>query len=380
MPHADYNVGWIAMKGTGLLLTILLFAPLTGCLSDYQISDECIITTDADDNTLTIITYDIIALSDEVLEEFTNQTGYEIKMIRADDSGGILENLLLTKEAPQADLALGLDNTYLQTALENCLLAPHSADLPNIDPFALTPYSGEMAVPFDQGYVCLNVDTQALEENNVSFPTTLEELADEQWRGKTAFPSPTTSSPGRAFMTASIDYFERQSNMDAMEWWEAMADNDAIFTTGWSEAYEIHYSGGYGVWEDGFIGDAWLTVSYCHSPGVEAFFGGNSTISKAVDIDYASFHQVEYAAKVNGGGSASAVDAFIEFLLSNEINTNMPENNYMYSVLEGENLPETDGYRHHSPIPSSPSEITAERIDEEMEIWLMNWREATQSL
>jgi thiamine transport system substrate-binding protein len=168
--------------------------------------------------------------------------------------------------------------------------------------------------------------------------------------------------------------------MGAMEWWGAMADNDAIFTTGWSEAYEIHYSGGYGVWEDGFIGDAWLTVSYCHSPGVEAFFGGNSTISKAVDIDYASFHQVEYAAKVNGGGSASAVDAFIEFLLSNEINTNMPENNYMYSVLEGENLPETGGYRHHSPIPSSPSEITTERIDEEMENWLMNWREATQSL
>ena len=113
---------------------------------------------------------------------------------------------------------------------------------------------------------------------------------------------------------------------------------------------------------------------------MEAFFGGNSTISKAVDIDYASFHQVEYAAKVNGGGSASAVDAFIEFLLSHEINSNMPENNYMYSVLEGENLPETGGYRHHSPIPSSPSEITAERIDEEMENWLMNWREATLSL
>jgi spermidine/putrescine-binding protein len=68
-----------------LILTILLFAPLTGCLGDYQISDECIIATDADGNTLTIITYDIIALSDEVLKEFTNQTGYEIKMIRADD-------------------------------------------------------------------------------------------------------------------------------------------------------------------------------------------------------------------------------------------------------------------------------------------------------
>lgn len=362
------------------ILSILLLAPLSGCLSQHTITEECVISTSADDKTLTIITYDIIALSDEVLEEFTNSTGYQINMIRAEDSGGILDNLLLTKEAPQADLALGLDNTYLQTALDNCLLAPHSATLPNIDPAALAPYSGEMAVPFDQGYVCLNVDTQALDENNVTFPTSLEELTNEQWKGRTAFPSPTTSSPGRAFMTATIDYFERQSTMDAMSWWEAMAENDAIFTSGWSEAYEIHYSGGYGVWEDGHLGDAWLTVSYCHSPGVEAFFGGNYTISKAVDIDYASFHQVEYAAKVNGGGSASAVDAFIEFLLSDDVNKNMPQNNYMYSVLEGENLPETDGYRHHSPVPSQPSELSTERIDEEMENWLMDWRQATRSL
>ena len=214
----------------------------------------------------------------------------------------------------------------------------------------------------------------------MTVPTTLEELTGDQWKGKTAFPSPTTSSPGRAFMTATIDYFERQNEMDAMEWWEDMADNDAIFTTGWSEAYEIHYSGGYGVWEEGHIGDAWLTVSYCHSPGVEAFFGGNSTISQAIDIDYASFHQVEYAAKVNGGGSASAVDAFIAFLLSDQINSNMPVNNYMYSVLEGQDLPEADGYRHHSPVPSSPSEISTERIDEEMEDWLMDWRQATRAL
>ena len=276
------------MIRTGFILFVLLLAPLSGCLSQHSITDECVITTSSDDKTLTIVTYDIIALSDEVLEEFTNQTGYNIEMIRTDDAGGILEQLLLTKEAPQADLALGLDNTYLQTALDNCLLAPHSASLPNLDPDALVPYAGNMAVPFDQGYVCLNVDTQALGDNNVSYPTTLEELTNEAWKGRTAFPSPTTSSPGRAFMTATIDYFEQQSTMDAMEWWEAMANNDAIFTSGWTEAYETHYSGGYGVWGEGHIGDAWLTVSYCHSPGVEAYYGGNYTISSAIDIDLAT--------------------------------------------------------------------------------------------
>ncbi|MEC8107788.1 MAG: hypothetical protein VX115_08625, partial [Candidatus Thermoplasmatota archaeon] len=63
------------MIRTGFILIVLLFAPLSGCLSTHSITDECVTTTSSDDNTLTIVTYDIIALSDEVLQEFTNQTG-----------------------------------------------------------------------------------------------------------------------------------------------------------------------------------------------------------------------------------------------------------------------------------------------------------------
>ncbi len=67
----------------------------------------------ASDGKLRILNYDIAAFSDEMLAEFTNQTGYEIEMIRTDDSGGILEQLLQTQQAQQADLAIGLDNTYI---------------------------------------------------------------------------------------------------------------------------------------------------------------------------------------------------------------------------------------------------------------------------
>ena len=53
------------MIRTGFILLVLLFAPLSGCLSTDSITDKCVITTSADDKTLTIVTYDIIALSDE---------------------------------------------------------------------------------------------------------------------------------------------------------------------------------------------------------------------------------------------------------------------------------------------------------------------------
>jgi len=366
-----------------MIVSLLMISlSFSGCLGSPNEELVCNDGKDTgDDCVLTIVTYDINAISEDVLNEFTNQTGFEVQMIRTDDAGGILEHLLLTKDSPQADLALGLDNTYLQTAFEFNLLTEHNAEIPLLDSKATVPYNGNKAVPFDQGYICLNADTQALSENNISFPTTLEELTAPEWKGRTAFPSPVTSSPGRAFMVATVDYFEQQStNTTAFDWWEDMADNDAIFTSGWTEAYETHYTGGYGIWNDGHIGDAWLTVSYCHSPGVEAFYGENSTISAAVLIDYASFSQVEYAASVNGGGSKNAVNAFIEYLLSDGINTNMPENNLMYSVLEGKDLPEKSGYRHHSPVPSQPSTIEMDRIGEEMDGWLKDWRDSTNSI
>ena len=382
MPQPNPFIGGFKLKWHVLVSLLMVSLPFSGCLGT---SNEELICNEGrdtgDDCVLTIVTYDINALSDDVLNVFTNQTGVKIEMIRTDDAGGILELLLLTKDNPQADLALGLDNTYLQTALQFDLLADHDARIPELDSKATQPYNGMKAVPFDQGYICLNADTQALSENNISFPSSLEELTGPEWKGRTAFPSPVTSSPGRAFMVATIDYFEQQSgDTTAFDWWADMADNDAIFTSGWTEAYETHYTGGYGIWEPGHIGNAWLTVSYCHSPGVEAYYSENTTLSSAVDIDFASFSQVEYASLVNGGKAINAANAFIEFLLSDEVNTNMPENNLMYSVLDGQDLPESNGYRYHSPVPSQPSIIEMDRIGLEMEDWLKEWRDSTNSI
>lgn len=375
------------MKRTLSLMLIMLAAPLSGCLEPIEP-----ITADADggcevlepgresDGVLRLLTYDIAAFSESMLDEFTNQTGYEVELIRTDDAGGILEQLLQTRQAQQADLAIGLDNTYLQTALNFCLLQTHNANVSGIATEALQPYDGPLAVPFDQGDVCLNYDETRVDGTNLTVPTSLWNLTEPAWAGQVAFPSPVTSSPGRAFMSATVDYFENDDDetTNAFDWWRAMAANDAIFTTGWTEAYEIHYSGGYGEWVEGHLGDAAMTVSYCHSPGVEAFYGGNWTKSTSLTLPRASFHQVEYAGVINGAAEMTAANAFIEYLLSESVNHNMPENNLMKSVLNGASFPETDGYAHHTDIPSLNAEISNERIAGEMEDWIERWTEATQ--
>ena len=131
------------------VMLILISAPLSGCIEVLEPitvdEDGACVILDAgrtSDGVLRILTYDIAAFSEEMMGAFENQTGYEVELIKADDSGGILEQLLQTQQAQQADLAIGLDNTYLQTALNYCLLQPHSANVSGISTTALQPYDG----------------------------------------------------------------------------------------------------------------------------------------------------------------------------------------------------------------------------------------------
>ena len=369
-------------------IILLVTASTAGCLGfledDKEVICEVLPAGHEDDGKLRIISYDVLALSDSMVEQFTNETGYEVEFIKEDDAGGILDQMMLTKNAQQADLMIGLDNTYLQTAIENCLLREtgftSNDNYQNISSSALEPYSGPLAIPFDQGPVCLNYDEDFVDGDNVTAPTSLWDLTSEVWKGKAAFPSPVTSSPGRSFMVATIDYFENDEDdtTNAFDWWRAMAQNDAIFTSGWTEAYETHYTGGYGEYTTGHIGDAHITVSYCQSPGVEAYYAENYTHSTSLVLPKATIQQVEYTGIINGAANVPAAELFIEYLLSPEINAQMPENNLMYPVLEGYELPETNGYRYHSDIPTENSDIEIETINNNMGSWLSQWQSATE--
>ena len=84
---------------------------------------------------------------------------------------------------------------------------------------------------------------------------------------------------------------------------------------------------------------------------------------------------MEYASAIKGGNLENA-EKFIEYLISSEVNSQMPVENLMYSVLEGQNLPEENGYRFNSIIPSNPAVISNADIGKNMEIWLEEWNEA----
>ena len=364
------------------MILIVSAATLSGCIR----TGELVESESLDDGELVILTYDVYALTDGMINTFENESGLSVRMIKVDDAGSILDYLIQNKGNSNVDLAIGLDNTYLPTAIQFDLLTNVDVDKSmlsdgstngGMDP--LTPYNGPLATPFDMGYICLNYDTSAVDGENLSLPTDLWDLTEPEWKGKVAFPSPVSSSPGRGFMLATLDYFNWSQDMaEFKSWWSSMVQNDLILTSGWTESYETHYSGGYGVWNEGHIGDAHITVSYCHSPGVEAFYGENWTNSASLNLAKTSFFQVEYAAAIDGGNFDYA-QQFIEYLLSPDVNSKMPTENLMYSVLAGEDLPDTFSYRHHSLIPDAPSSISGDEIRDNMDTWLEEWNKAVTS-
>ena len=208
------------MKNRIVLLSIFMSAMMVaGCISEAiedSVNDDVSPPNEyvwEDDGELVIVTYDVYGLTDEMLSEFENQTGYEINLMKLDDAGSVLSHLMQHKDVQIADLAIGLDNTYLQTAIDNQLLWEHFANISNIKTEVLEPYNGRLAAPFDHGYMCLNYDTEMVDGENLTVPTSLWDLTNEEWNGKVAIPSPETSSPGRAFMTATVDYFANDEDI-----------------------------------------------------------------------------------------------------------------------------------------------------------------------
>ena len=79
---------------------------------------------------------------------------------------------------------------------------------------------------------------------------------------------------------------------------------------------------------------------------------------------------------MNGSGNTEAANAFLTYLLSEEVNRDMPVNNLMQSVLVNPTWPEADGYRYHTDVPALNADLSTERIGEEMEAWLLAWSNA----
>lgn len=321
-------------------------------------------TPDDAGTTVRLLTHDSFAVSDGVLEAFTEETGIEVELIQGGDAGTVVNQAILTNGNPQADVLFGIDSTFLTRALDADLFVPYeAAGLDQVDD-ALLLDDEHRVTPIDYGDVCLNYDKAFFAERGLPVPTTLQDLVDPRYKDLLVVENPATSSPGLAFLLATIEA-EGEDGWEA--WWTALRANGVQVVDGWEEAYNSAFSGG-GASE----GTRPLVVSYASSPPVEVLYADPPVDEPPTGvIDASCYRQVEAAGILAGTDHEDAAGKLIDFLLSERFQADVPLSMFVFPARSDVELPAL--FAEHAAQPTEVFEMPAEDIDAHREEWIDRW-------
>jgi thiamine transport system substrate-binding protein len=302
---------------------------------------------------VTLMTHESFAVSDEVLAELEREHGIRLRVLASGDAGLVVNQAILAREAPIADILFGVDNTFLSRALDANIFEPYRSPLLDDVPAELQLDPAGRVTPIDYGDVCLNYDRAAF-GSGLPAPTRLEDLADERYRGLLVVPNPATSSPGLAFLLATVIHF----GDGWQDYWRALEANDVLVTSGWSDAYYGHFSAA-------GDGERPIVVSYATSPAADVLFADPPRDEPATGVVEAGcFRQVEFAGILAGTQRRAQAEVVIDFMLSRAFQEDVPLNMFVFPASEGAALPdvfEAHAARIERPLSMAPDEIGAQR-------------------
>jgi thiamine transport system substrate-binding protein len=345
----------LALSGLAAMLCTL---SLTACGVDSGSSED-----DAA-GTVTVMSHDSWAAPDELIEQFEDESGYTVQIQTAGDAGEVTNKLVLTKDSPTADVVFGIDNTFGMRAVNEGVLEPYVAttSTEQTKSHAL-PGAEDQLTAIDYGDVCLNVDDKWFDEHGVAAPTSLDDLIKPAYKDLFVTPGATTSSPGMAFLLATVAQYGEDGWQD---YWQKLKDNGVKITSGWTDAYSVDFSGGEGE------GSRPIVLSYSSSPPFTIPEGETEPTTSAVLST--CFRQVEYAGVIAGTDNEKGAQAFIDFMSDTAFQKSIPDNMYMYPA-SGVELPEL--WAQYAPLATEPLTVDPAAIEKNRDDWVKEWADVT---
>ena len=186
--------------------------------------------------TLTLMTHDSFSVSEDVIKAFEQQQNATVQVLKSGDAGQALNEAALSKGNPLADVFFGVDNTFLTRALKAGIFEPYDAPALKDIPATYKLDPSNSLLPIDYGYVSINYDKDYLAKNNLAPPAKLEDLTKPEWKSKLVVVNPATSSPGLAFLLATVGQFGTTGSYTWLNYWQDLRKNDVLVVDGWTEA------------------------------------------------------------------------------------------------------------------------------------------------
>ena len=313
--------------------------------------------------TVTLVTHDSFALSEDVLADFTKRTGIDVKILQAGDAGQVVNQAILTRDNPLGDVLFGVDTTFLTRALDEGIYERYRPPGHAGVPAALRLGTKHRVTPIDYGDVCINYDKKWFATHHVPVPATLRDLTTRRYRDLLVVEDPSTSSPGLAFLLATVAEFGESGWTD---YWQRLRDNGVTVVDGWEQAYYDEFTGG------GAGGDKPLVVSYASSPAAAVVFADPPIETSPIGTMTAScFRQVEFAGVLTGTDHPAAARELVDFMLSDEFQSDVPLQMFVHPAVEGTDLPEV--FTENTDTVEDPYTLTPKRIGAQRDEWIREW-------
>lgn len=316
---------------------------------------------------LTVMTHDSFDVSKELVAAFEKEHGVKVRFLKSGDAGAALIQAILSKNNPLADVFFGVDNSFLSRALTADIFQQYNSPLLDKIPESLKLDKENRLLPVDYGDVCLNYDKAWFSEKAIAPPTNLSDLIKPEYKGLTVVENPATSSPGMAFLLATIGNFGEDKYLD---FWTKMRANDVLVAGGWEDAYFGHFTAA-------SKGDRPIIVSYASSPPAAVYYSEKPLTeapTAAVVSDGSAFRQIEFVGILKGSKNIALAEKFVDFMLSVPLQEDIPLKMFVFPSNSDAQLPEV--FVKHAVVAEKPAMVDPARIESMRDSWIEAWTTA----
>jgi thiamine transport system substrate-binding protein len=313
---------------------------------------------------VTVMTHDSFKIGENVIKEFEQKNACKVVFLKSGDAGAALNQAILSKKNPLADVFYGVDNTFMSRALDAGIFEPYASPLLKNVPDSLKLDKSSRLLPMDYGDVCLNYDRAWFAKKGLKPPVSLEDLIRPEYKDLTVVENPATSSPGLAFLMATIGHFGEKGWLD---YWKKLNRNGLYVANGWEDAY-------WGQFSAASKGTRPIVVSYASSPPAEVYFSKKELKeppTAAVTTPGTAFRQVEFAGIIRGTKNPDLARKLIDYMLDARFQEDIPLKMFVFPANQSAKLP--DVFVKHARLADRPVMLDPARIAANRDKWISDW-------
>jgi thiamine transport system substrate-binding protein len=312
-----------------------------------------------------LVTHNSFALSDDVKRAFEEESGLTLRILTTGDAGETVTRALLTAGNPEGDVLFGVDDNLLSRALDGELFDSYESPLLDTVDERFVLDAEHRVTPIDHGEVCLNYDKAWFTQRGLEPPQSLDQLALPGYRNLLVVQNPATSTPGLAFMLATVAHFGEDGWLD---YWRRLRENGVLVVDGWEEAYNVRFSGSSGN------GPRPVVVSYASSPPAEVVFASPPPEeAPTAVVESTCYRQIEFAGILRGARNEDGARSLIDFMLSPAFQQDIPLSMFVFPVRTDAALP--PAFVEHAVIPERPLELPPDVVEANRDAWVRSWTE-----